>query len=192
MTLRYAHVSDRDVQAAAERIGKTIEAAMETGKSTTAISSCGAAINLRRRDRPERTSQPTGENRDWGSEVMSKEHVDWPQGDAGSAEKRKPRSIRFHDTEWERIKAFAEQRGMAAAEFVRFAALEVIEDRSEWCNSMDDFEASILHPRMPIAPTAAQSGRRISSNACSCRSVGGSISFPTPSERSIWLNKSNG
>ena len=47
---------------------------------------------------------------------------------------------------------------MAAAEFVRFAALEVIEDRSEWCNSMDDFETSILHPRMPIAPTAAQSG----------------------------------
>ena len=176
--MRYAHVSDRDVQAAAERIGKTIEAAMETGKSTKATSSCGAAINLRRRDRPERTSQPTGENREWGSEVMSKKHVDWPQGDAGSAEKRKPRSIRFHDTEWERIEAFA--------------ALELIEDRSEWCNSMDDFETSILHPRMPIAPTAAQSGRRISSNACSCRSVGGSISFPTPSERSLWLNKSNG
>ena len=94
MTLRYAHVSDRDVQAAAERIGKTIEAAMETGKSTKAISSCGAAIKLRRRDHSERTSQPTGENRDWGSEVMSKEHVDWPQGDAGSAEKRKPRSER--------------------------------------------------------------------------------------------------
>ena len=110
MTLRYAHVSDRDVQAAAERIGKTIEAAMETGKSTKAISSCGAAINLRPRDHPERTSQPTGENRDWGSEVMSKEHVDWPQGDAGSAEKRKPRSIRFHDTEWDRNDAFAEQR----------------------------------------------------------------------------------
>ena len=31
MTLRYAHVSDRDVEAAAERIGKVIETAMETG-----------------------------------------------------------------------------------------------------------------------------------------------------------------
>ena len=31
MTLRYAHVGDRDLQAAAERIGKAIEAAMETG-----------------------------------------------------------------------------------------------------------------------------------------------------------------
>ena len=39
MTLRYAHVSDRDVQAAAERIGKTIQAAMDTGKMTEAISS---------------------------------------------------------------------------------------------------------------------------------------------------------
>ena len=29
MTLRYAHVSDRDVEAAAERIGKVIETAME-------------------------------------------------------------------------------------------------------------------------------------------------------------------
>ena len=28
MTLRYAHVSDRDVEAAAERIGKVIETAM--------------------------------------------------------------------------------------------------------------------------------------------------------------------
>ena len=38
MTLRYAHVSDRDVQAAAERIGKAIEAAMEAGKSPAAVS----------------------------------------------------------------------------------------------------------------------------------------------------------
>ena len=37
MTLRYAHVGDRDVQAAAERIGKTIEAAMETGKTTETV-----------------------------------------------------------------------------------------------------------------------------------------------------------
>ena len=33
MTLRYAHVSDRDVEAAAERIGKVIETAMETGRA---------------------------------------------------------------------------------------------------------------------------------------------------------------
>ena len=47
--------------------------------------------------------------------------------EAGRAEKRTPRSVRFHDTEWERIEAFAEKRGMAAAEFVRFAALAAIE-----------------------------------------------------------------
>ncbi len=35
MTLRYAHVGDRDLQAAAERIGKAIEAAMESGESGT-------------------------------------------------------------------------------------------------------------------------------------------------------------
>ena len=39
MTLRYAHVGDRDLQAAAERIGKAIEAAMETGESPAAASS---------------------------------------------------------------------------------------------------------------------------------------------------------
>ena len=39
MTLRYAHVGDRDLQAAAERIGKTIEAAMETGESPAAAAS---------------------------------------------------------------------------------------------------------------------------------------------------------
>ena len=39
MTLRYAHVGDRDLQAAAERIGKAVEAAMETGESPAAASS---------------------------------------------------------------------------------------------------------------------------------------------------------
>ena len=39
MTLRYAHVGDRDLQAAAERIGKAVEAAMETGESPAATSS---------------------------------------------------------------------------------------------------------------------------------------------------------
>lgn len=50
--------------------------------------------------------------------------------DAGRAEKRTPRSIRFHDPEWERIEAFAGTRGLAAAEFVRFAALAAIGDGS--------------------------------------------------------------
>ena len=39
MTLRYAHVGDRDLQDAAERIGKTIEAAMEAGESPAEESS---------------------------------------------------------------------------------------------------------------------------------------------------------
>ena len=39
MTLRYAHVGDRDLQAAAERIGKAIEAAMAGGESPAAASS---------------------------------------------------------------------------------------------------------------------------------------------------------
>jgi len=58
---------------------------------------------------------------------MNNAHVDAPQGDAARVEKRTPRSIRFNDLEWERIEAFAEQRGVTAAEFVRFAALAVIE-----------------------------------------------------------------
>ena len=36
MTLRYAHVGDRDLQNAAERIGRMIEVAMEVGESATA------------------------------------------------------------------------------------------------------------------------------------------------------------
>ena len=39
MTLRYAHVGNRDLQAAAERIGRAIEAAMETGESPVSASS---------------------------------------------------------------------------------------------------------------------------------------------------------
>ena len=39
MTLRYAHVGDRDLQAAAERIGKAIETAMDTGESPAEVSS---------------------------------------------------------------------------------------------------------------------------------------------------------
>ena len=52
-----------------------------------------------------------------------------PSG-GGKLEKRTPRSIRFHDPEWQRIEAFAETRGLAAAEFVRFAALAALGDES--------------------------------------------------------------
>ena len=38
MTLRYAHVGDREVQAAAERIGKTIETTMVTGRAPEVVS----------------------------------------------------------------------------------------------------------------------------------------------------------
>ena len=50
--------------------------------------------------------------------------------EAGKPEKRTPHSIRFLDPEWERIEAFAEERGLTGPEFVRFAALQAIaEDR---------------------------------------------------------------
>ncbi|MCY4404731.1 MAG: hypothetical protein OXC15_00065 [Rhodospirillaceae bacterium] len=50
--------------------------------------------------------------------------------ETGRPEKRTPHSIRFHDPEWERIEAFAEERGLTGPEFVRFAALQAIaEDR---------------------------------------------------------------
>ena len=47
---------------------------------------------------------------------------------AGNPEKRTPHSIRFFDPEWDRIEAFAEERGLAPAEFVRFATLAAIAD----------------------------------------------------------------
>ena len=46
----------------------------------------------------------------------------------GKAKKRRPHSIRFFDPEWERIAAFAGDRGLTPAEFVRFATLAAIED----------------------------------------------------------------
>ena len=51
--------------------------------------------------------------------------------DDGKAEIRKPLSIRLVDSEWQRIEAFAEARGLAAAEFVRFAALAAVADGGE-------------------------------------------------------------
>ncbi len=53
--------------------------------------------------------------------------------EAGKAEKRAPRSIRFRDAEWERIEDHAGRHSMAAAEFVRFAALAAVENGSGGC-----------------------------------------------------------
>ena len=57
---------------------------------------------------------------------MSQENTDSPGVEAGKAETRTPHSIRFLDPEWDRIEAFAEDRGLAPPEFVRFAALAAI------------------------------------------------------------------
>jgi len=48
--------------------------------------------------------------------------------ETGGSEKRNPHSIRFHDPEWQRIEAAAEQRGLTGPEFVRFAALAAVAD----------------------------------------------------------------
>ena len=40
-----------------------------------------------------------------------------------SSERRLPRSIRFSDSEWKLIEGVARERGMAAAELVRYAAV---------------------------------------------------------------------
>ena len=53
MTLRYAYVSDRDVEAAAERIGKVIETAMQTGRTVdrnavAALGNARIAVDQRR------------------------------------------------------------------------------------------------------------------------------------------------
>ena len=42
--------------------------------------------------------------------------------------KRSPHTIRFLEPEWERVEAFAEARGLAPAELVRFATLTMIAD----------------------------------------------------------------
>ena len=39
--------------------------------------------------------------------------------------KRSPRTVRFQDTEWQRISKIAEARGITPAEFVRFATLSM-------------------------------------------------------------------
>jgi len=61
---------------------------------------------------------------------MSPDRPDSPAG-PGRAEKRSPHSIRFLDPEWRRIEAFAEARGLAPAEFVRFATLAAMADGAD-------------------------------------------------------------
>ena len=50
-----------------------------------------------------------------------------PKSKAARA-KRSPHTIRFLEPEWENVEAFAEARGLAPAEFVRFATLNAIAD----------------------------------------------------------------
>ena len=51
-----------------------------------------------------------------------------PVSGTDKATKRRARSIRFFDPEWNRIATFAGNRGLTATEFVRFATLAAIED----------------------------------------------------------------
>ena len=51
-----------------------------------------------------------------------------PAAATGKAGTRRPHSIRFLDIEWERIEAFAGDRGLTPAEFVRYATLAAIEE----------------------------------------------------------------
>ena len=59
---------------------------------------------------------------------MEVKHSERGSASAGKAERRVPRSIRFGDEEWGRIEALAEERGVTAAELVRFVALAAVED----------------------------------------------------------------
>ena len=58
--------------------------------------------------------------------------MNWLQSKPASvtdkAATRRAHSIRFLESEWERIEAFAQDRGLTPSEFVRFATLAVIED----------------------------------------------------------------
>lgn len=59
---------------------------------------------------------------------MDSNAADKGTAETGKPEKRTPHSVRFHDPEWERIEAFAEERGLTGPEFVRFAALAALAD----------------------------------------------------------------
>ncbi|MDE0031854.1 MAG: hypothetical protein OXU75_01760 [Deltaproteobacteria bacterium] len=59
---------------------------------------------------------------------MSQEKRDTSAVEVGKAETRTAHSIRFLDPEWDRIRAFADERGLAPPEFVRFATLAAVAD----------------------------------------------------------------
>ena len=59
---------------------------------------------------------------------MDEKQPETVPAEAGKPEKRNPHSIRFHDPEWERIEAAAQERGLTGPEFVRFAALAALAD----------------------------------------------------------------
>lgn len=67
---------------------------------------------------------------------MASDNQETEPAEAGKTERRAPRSIRFRDTEWERIEACAEKHSMAAAEFVRFAALSAVEGGCDACKRL--------------------------------------------------------
>ena len=48
-------------------------------------------------------------------------------------QKRTPHTIRFLGPEWDRIEAHAQDRGLTAAEFVRFATLAAVADGPGGC-----------------------------------------------------------
>ena len=51
-------------------------------------------------------------------------------GTAGK-NKRMPHTIRFRDTEWNRVESLAESRGLTPSEFVRFATLAAVADNHD-------------------------------------------------------------
>ena len=58
--------------------------------------------------------------------------MDWlrskPAPETGTAANRQPHSIRFLEPEWQRIEAYAGDRGLTPSEFVRHATLSAIEE----------------------------------------------------------------
>ncbi len=62
---------------------------------------------------------------------MTSGKIETGSDEADGSERRRSRSVRFLDLEWERIEAFAEARGLTGSEFVRYAALAATADRGE-------------------------------------------------------------
>ncbi len=67
-----------------------------------------------------------GRKRETADDIWKRRNGDWR-----SRRERRSRSVRFRDTEWKRIEAFAKARGLTGSEFVRCAALAAAADRGE-------------------------------------------------------------